>query len=173
MTTNNAPPKLCDFLDNSIIRFCHAVAWLNAILLVLIAVQVILRYAFSKGLVIFDELEWHFYAVNVMLGLSYAMAKDSHIRLDVVSNGFMPRTKEKIEIFGIVFFVIPLVAVVGMHGWDFWYSSWKVNEHSLAPMGLCCRWIIKAFIPIGFGLLGVSALSRLIRAIAFLTKKGA
>lgn len=42
----------------------------------------ILRYGFGHGLVILEELQWHYYALGIMFGASYAMMIDSHIRVD-------------------------------------------------------------------------------------------
>ena len=79
----------------------------------------------------------------------------------------------KVEIFGILFLLLPMIIVIFFHSLGFVSDSWRVNERSDAPMGLCCRWAFKAFIPIGIGLLGVAALSRLIRAFVFLKKSPA
>jgi TRAP-type mannitol/chloroaromatic compound transport system permease small subunit len=163
--------KISDAIDGTIIRIGNALAWLNAVLLVLIIVQVILRYVFADAFVAFDELEWHLYAVNVMFGLAYGVATGSHIRLDVVSNNFSPRRKAKIEIAGGLFLTIPWIVVVTMHGWDFFYNAWKIGECSISPLGLPFRWIVKSFIPLGFLLLGLAIVSQIIRAFALLITK--
>ncbi len=163
--------KISDRIDQAIIRIGDTLAWLNGVLLAVIIIQVILRYAFSKGLVVLDELEWHLYAVNVMFGLAYGVATGSHIRLDVVSRNFSPRRKAKIEIVGGLFLVLPWVAVATMHGWDFFYHAWKIGESSVSPLGLPCRWAVKALIPLGFVLLGVSIVSQVLRSFVRLTEK--
>lgn len=162
---------ISDFTDKGLVRIGNTLSWLNFVLLVLIVIQVIMRYFFSKGLVALDEMEWYLYSVNVMFGLGYAVAKDTHIRLDVLSTGFRSRTKEKIELFGSLFLVFPWAIIIMMHGWDFFVNSWVINECSAAPMGLPFRWLIKLFIPLGFGLLGVAVLSRMVRSFALLIKK--
>jgi TRAP-type mannitol/chloroaromatic compound transport system permease small subunit len=163
-------PKLCKALDNFIDRIGKITAWLNGILVVVIILQVILRYLFGKGLVVLEELQWHLYAVGIMIGISYCVIHDSHIRLDILHDRFSQRKKEIVELLGIVFLLMPIIIIILIHSWPFWAESWRIGEHSDAPMGLPCRWAIKAFLPIGFGLLGVAGLSRMIRAIAFLIK---
>ena len=162
---------ISDFADRGIVRIGNTLAWLNGVLLVLIITQVILRYFFSKGLVTLDEMEWYLYSVNVMFGLAYAVAKDTHIRLDVMSSRFRSRTRNKIELFGSLFLVFPWAIIIMIHGWAFFHNSWVINECSAAPMGLPYRWLIKMFIPLGFGLLGVAILSRMVRSFALLIKK--
>jgi TRAP-type mannitol/chloroaromatic compound transport system permease small subunit len=166
--TEQTPNKFCDALDGFIRRIGHAASWLNGFLVVVIIVQVILRYVFGKGLVVMEELQWHLYAIAIMIGFSYDVVADSHIRLDLLHDRFPKRRKEKVEIFGILFLLMPMLIVILYHSWDFLYDSLRINESSDAPMGLCCRWFIKAFIPIGFGMLALAAVSRLIRAITFL-----
>jgi TRAP-type mannitol/chloroaromatic compound transport system permease small subunit len=164
-------PGFSRAVDALITRIGQVISWLAAVLIVVIIVQVILRYVFGKGLVVLEEVQWHLYAIGIMFGFSYALVHDSHIRLDLLHERFPRRRKEKFEIFGILFLLLPMIAVILIHSWPFLYDAWRINEHSDAPMGLCCRWFIKAFLPAGFILLGVAAISRLVRAISYLMLK--
>ena len=165
--TNDAP-AFCRAVDAFINRTGQVISWLAAALIVVIIVQVILRYVFGRGLVVLEEVQWHLYAGGIMLGFSYAIVHDSHIRLDLLHDRFPRRRKEKVEIFGILFLLMPMIIIILIHGWDFWYDSWRINESSDAPLGLCCRWFIKALLPIGFIMMGLAAVSRLARAISYL-----
>jgi TRAP-type mannitol/chloroaromatic compound transport system permease small subunit len=163
-------PKISHVLDNFIRAVGHTFSWLNVVLILVIILQVVLRYVFGRGLVILEELQWHLYAVGIIFGLSYCLVQDSHIRLDLAHSGFSKRTKEKVEIFGILILLMPLIIIVFLHSVDFLWESIKVNERSDAPMGLPARYIIKSVIPIGFLLFFLAAVSRLIRAFNFLKK---
>ena len=162
--------NIADALDWFILRIGHVFCWANAILLAFIVIQVILRYGFSHGLIMLQELQWHLYSMAFMLGLSYAMVTNSHVRIDLFHGGFHKKTQEWIEIIAILFLLFPFISLVCWHTIYFMTDSWVHNERSLNPMGLPYRWIIKAFIPIGFILLALSAVSRLIRAVHYLTK---
>ncbi len=70
------PNKFCDGLDAFIRSIGHVVMWTNGTLIFVIILQVILRYGFGHGLVILEELQWHFYALGIMFGASYAMMMD-------------------------------------------------------------------------------------------------
>ena len=167
-TETNEAPGFCKALDAFINRTGQLISWLAAVLIVVIIIQVILRYVFGRGLVVLEEVQWHLYAIGIMFGLSYALVTDSHIRLDLLHDRFPKRRKEKVEIFGIVFLLMPMIIIILNHSWPFWFDSWRIGERSDAPMGLCCRWLIKGFLPVGFIMLGLAAISRLVRAIAFL-----
>ena len=163
-------PKICVVLDRIIDRFGRVFAWLNVLLIVVIIVQVVLRYAFGRGVVILEELQFHFYGVMLILAISYTLVHDGHIRLDLFHARFKRRNKEKVEIFGIIFLLIPMIVIIFIHSMDFLAAAWRVSERSDSPMGLCCRWAFKAFIPMGVAMLGMAAISRLIKAFAFLKK---
>lgn len=163
-------PKLCAVLDGIIHTVGELFSWLSILLIGAIIIQVVLRYVFGMGLVILEELQWHFYGIMLMIGISYALVSDSHIRLDILHARFSPRNKEKVELLGILFLLAPMIFVIFLHSLGFVSDSLRVNERSEAPMGLCCLWAFKAFIPIGMGLLGIAAFSRLLRAFLFLSK---
>ena len=162
-------------IENAIEKIGRWSSSLNVILIVAIIVQVVLRYGFGHGMVQLEELQWHLYAVNVVFGLSYCQVTNSHIRLDVLHDKFSRRTKEKIELLGIIILLMPLICVIFYHGVDFLYEAIRTTERSDSPMGLCCRWIPKSLISISMILLFLSATARVVKAFSYLkhTKKGA
>ncbi len=149
-------------IDRFILGVGSVLSWGAVILIAVIILQVVLRYGFRHGLVVLEEAQWHLYAVGVMFGLSFAQVKDSHIRVDILHMRFSERTQRIFEILGIVFLLLPFCWVVFDSSIDFLADSWRVNERSDAPLGLCCRWGIKAVIPISISLLALSAISRLV-----------
>lgn len=164
-------PKISKALDKFILGFGETVSWLNVILICVIILQVILRYVFGRGLVVLEELQWHLYGVGIIIGLSYCLTNDSHIRLDLLHERLSRRSREKVEIFGILFLLMPLIIVIFLHSIDFLGESWRVSERSDSPVGLPARYIIKSVIPIGFILFFMAAMSRLIRAFSVLRQR--
>lgn len=161
-----ASPAICRRLDGVVTGIGKVVAWTNGLLVLAIILNVVLRYVFNMGQVFLEELQWHLYALAVMVGLSYSQVVDSPIRVDIFHQKFSRRTKAKWEIFGILVFLLPWIVILIMQGCDFWAEAWRVNEHSDSPLGLPFRWIIKAVIPVSFTLLGMAAVSRLIKSFA-------
>jgi TRAP-type mannitol/chloroaromatic compound transport system permease small subunit len=166
-----AAPRFCDTIDNAIRRLGTWISWTNALLVGVILLQVVLRYGFGRGLVVLEELQWHLYAVGIMFGLSYSMAADSHIRLDILHMRFSRRTKAIVEIIGILVFLLPFIYLVIDQSLPFVRESWRLGERSDAPSGLPFRWAIKAVIPMSFAMLSLTTLSRLIRSFAALRRK--
>ena len=157
--------KFSDKLDAIIQGIGHFVMWTNGILVIVIILQVVLRYGFSHGLVVLEELQWHLYALGIMFGTSYAITLNSHIRVDIIHARLSDKWKNRWDLFGIIFLLLPFVIIIFHQSLDFVYEAWRVNERSDAPMGLPWRWAIKAVIPISFGLLIVATVSRAVRII--------
>ncbi|SFG92528.1 MULTISPECIES: TRAP transporter small permease subunit [Neptunomonas] len=172
MTENDTLPSvpLADMIDRFIQRIGMSVAWCYVLLVFVIILQVVLRKGFSSGLIIFEELQWHLYALGVMIGLSYAQTTNSHIRVDLFYSRFRARTKHIIEILGILILVMPFIVIVFLHSIDFFYDAYRINEGSQSPSGLPYRWIIKGVIPVSFALLGLAMLSRLYRDTVLLMR---
>ncbi len=161
-------PRFCTSIDAFIEWLGSVTCWLNAILVLTIVVQVVLRYALGEGKVWMEELEWHFYAVLFLVGLSYCLAADTHVRLDIFHRNFSEAKKETIDLFGMIFMVLPFFSILLYHGLDFLATAWHVSESSPHPLGLPCWWIIKAFIPVTMFLVILAALARIVRAVSVL-----
>lgn len=161
-------PFICQRIDAFTVGLGNTVCWLNVFLVLVILVQVTLRYVAGISVVALEELQWHLYGLLIMFGLSFNLTTDRHIRLDLVHRKLSPRKKEIIEFWGILFLLLPMVIIFFYHGLDFAAGSYRVGETSGSPLGLPCRWLIKGIIPLSMVLLGMAAVSRLIRAAAFL-----
>ena len=167
--TLSFPSTALSRVTDTVLGWLAAVVdWSWVLLVALIVVNVTLRYALGTNFIAMEEAQWHLYAVGFMLGISYALTVDGHVRVDVLADGFSPRTRAWIEAVGLVLFVLPLCVIVLNYGWPFVLRSWTINEVSAAPGGLTNRWAIKAVILLAFGLLAVATLSRLSRVIAAL-----
>ncbi|MCP4718794.1 MAG: TRAP transporter small permease subunit [Desulfobacteraceae bacterium] len=155
--------KLCDAAENFIKLIGHIVMWSNGLLILVIILQVVLRYGFGHGMVTLEELQWHLYALGIMMGASYALVTDSHIRVDIIQANMSQKWKDRWELFGIFFLLLPFALVIFHQSLDFVYESFRVNESSDAPLGLPFRWIIKGVIPVSFALLILATIARAIR----------
>ena len=165
---NKGVSKIISVFEHFVLRVGKACSWLNFILIAVIIVQVVLRYVFGRGLVVLEELQWHLYCVGIMIGLSYCLTNNTHIRLDILHSKFSKRTQEKIELLGILFLLIPMIIIIFLHGMDFFWAAVRVNERSDAPLGLCCRWAPKAIIPLSMVMLFIAGMARAARAFIYL-----
>ena len=133
----------------------RAVAWLVLALVLLIGWDVAMRYLFSRGSVALQELEWHLFAMLFLLGAAYTLKHDAHVRVDVLyqSRWMNPARRALVNLLGSVLFLIPFCVLVIVSAWPFVTAAWVHGEGSPDPGGLPHRWLLKACIPLGFGLL--------------------
>lgn len=149
-------------IDKTVKTIGHIVMWANLALIAAIVAQVSMRYLFSLNFPKLDEIQWHFYGLVTMVGISYAMVTDSHVRVDLLHMQLSRRAQRIIEVIGILALMVPFLYLMIDQGYDYFYESLRVNERSDSPTGLPGRWVFKAVIPISFVLLAMAALARLI-----------
>ena len=161
-----------------LLKFSSGIDWLNAklgllanacVLLscIVSAVNAMIRYAFDMSSNAWLEVQWYMFAVVVMLGASYTLQRNEHVRVDVLYMNLSERKQEWIDIIGTVLFLLPACVVIGWFSWPFFHESWKVQEISSNAGGLI-RWPVKLLLPVGFALIFLQGISELIKRIAAL-----
>ena len=115
--------------------------------------DVFMRYVFKSGSIAFQELEWHIFSLIILLGMSYALKEDSHVRVDILYTKFSEKKKALVNIIGAFLFITPIALLVALGSVGFVMEAFMTNEISGDPGGLTHRWILKAFIPFSFWLL--------------------
>ena len=117
------------------------------------------------------EIQWYLFAAVFMLGGGYAFLRNAHVRIDFISSRFSARTRNWIDVGGILIFVFPLCYLLIHLGMPLFQNAWTSGEMSSNAGGLI-RWPVYALIPVGFFLLFVQSVSELIKRFAFLTGAG-
>lgn len=152
-------------LDKTVKYIGHIVMWANILLIAAIVAQVSFRYLANQNFPKLDEIQWHFYGLVTMVGISYALVTDSHVRVDLLYMQLSRRAQRIIEVIGIMTLLVPFIYLMVDQGFDYFYESLRVNERSDSPTGLPARWALKAVIPASFILLAIGALARLIHDV--------
>lgn len=134
----------------------RAASWLTLAIVVLMAIDVLMRYAFSIGSVWAQELEWHLLAPLVLFGMTYALLKGEHVRVDVFYARYSPRTQAAVDLLSALL-AVAMAALVIRYSIQFVTQSYVINEISSDPGGLTHRWVLKALIPVGFAVFGLMA----------------
>ncbi len=140
--------------------------------LVLIAVLVsagnaLLRYTLnisSNGLL---EIQWYMFAGMVLLGASYTLRMNEHVRVDLFYSMVQPRTRLFIDIFGFAVLFLPVIGYLFSLTFPFFWRSFVSGEVSMNAGGLIL-WPAKLTLPLGFGLLFLQGLSELVKRVAAL-----
>lgn len=160
--------RLSRRIDTALIRLGQAVSWLWLVVVGLIVWAVTGRYLFNTSSIALDELQWHVASAVWLLGFSYVLARDEHVRVDLLYEGFRTPTRCWIELLGILFLLLPFLAIALYEALPFAAEAFRSGERSSAPAGLSGRWILKSVLALTFVLLIGAALSRLLRVTALL-----
>jgi TRAP-type mannitol/chloroaromatic compound transport system permease small subunit len=137
-------------------------AWLSLALVLIVAYDVLGRYVFGGASVATQEFEWHLVPPMALIGMVYTMRHREHVRVDFLYNALPPRGRAFIDLFGAVLAVVISVIFVEV-SLGYVAQSYRIHEGSPDPGGLPDRWILKAFIPVGFGLLCVQCVAMCIQ----------
>lgn len=149
----------------------RAVTWLTLMVVLVSAGNAVVRKLLNTSSNAWLELQWYLFGAIFLLAAGYTFLRNEHVRVDVLSQRFTRKTQAKIEIFGVLFFLLPACGLVFWLSLPFFYESLVLHEKSSNTGGLI-RWPVKLLIPVGFGLLILAALSHLIKSIAFLKGAG-
>jgi TRAP-type mannitol/chloroaromatic compound transport system permease small subunit len=117
------------------------------------------------------EIQWYLFAGVFMLGAGYGLLKNSHVRIDFVSSRLSPRTRNWIDVGGILLVLIPFCVISIDLGWPLFTKALASGEMSQNAGGLI-RWPVYALIPLGFALLLLQGLSELLKRVLFLMHLG-
>jgi TRAP-type mannitol/chloroaromatic compound transport system permease small subunit len=154
--------KWVDTLNDWVGRF---VSWVTALVVVVVFVDVVMRYAFKTSFVFTQEAEWHLFAFIFLIGAGYTLLKDGHVRVDIIYQRLSPKGQAWTNLLGVLFFLIPGCFMVIDTSLSFVYNAWTVMEGSPDPGGIPYRYLLKACIPVGFLLILLQGLSMGIKSI--------
>jgi len=143
------------------------VAWLLLFAVLISAANAVVRKAFNMSSNGFLEIQWYLFAATFLLASGYTLMRQEHVKIDVISGRFSKRTQVWIDIIGICVFLFPFVVVIIKLAMPLVINAYVTQEVSSNAGGLI-RWPVFALLPAGLLLLGIQAVSELIKRIAFL-----
>lgn len=173
--------RFSNFVDYYLIKLGKAVSWLWIVIVVVIVITIIVRYGATKlgiqtdsywgsrllSSVFWEELSWYIYGYAWLLALGYALVTDVHVRVDILHERISRKAQVWVEVFGLLFFFIPVFVAILSHGLDFGMEAFRDGEGS-QQVGLDFRWFIKFSIPFASFCLILAGVSKLTRCIRWL-----
>lgn len=136
-------------------------------------IVVVLRYAFDLGWISLQESVTWMHAAVFMLGASYTLKRDEHVRVDIFYRGMSERRKALVDLVGTIIFLLPVAVFLVVTSWDYVYTSWVIREASPEAGGLPFPFVpmLKSLIPLTACLLIFQGVANLIGAILILTAR--
>lgn len=154
-------------LERGFDKFANLIGTITAFAMVLmilnVSYDVVARYFFRSGSIAMQEMEWHLFSVIILLGISYTLKEDGHVRVDLIYDKLSERRKALINMVGVIVFILPIALLVGISSIDNAVEAFSSGEMSGDPGGLTNRWIVKALIPLSFLLLIITSIGFFIR----------
>jgi TRAP-type mannitol/chloroaromatic compound transport system permease small subunit len=108
--------KFSALIDTVNTKVGRAVTWLTLIVVLVSAINATVRKTFSISSNAWLELQWYLFGAIFLLAAGYTFLRNEHVRVDALSQRFKERTQVKIEIFGVLFFLLPACGLI------FWLS---------------------------------------------------
>lgn len=123
-------------LDRISIATGRAASWLTLAMVLGTFVVVVFRYAFDTGLLWLQESVTWMHAMVFMLGASYTLQQEGHVRVDIFYRRMAEGRKAIVNLLGIIFFVVPLCIFFIVECFEYVQISWRIREVSRDAGGL-------------------------------------
>jgi TRAP-type mannitol/chloroaromatic compound transport system permease small subunit len=148
----------------------HGISWALLAAVLICSGNALVRYAFNISSNAWLEVQWYLFSAIFLLGSSYTLRRNEHVRIDVIAGRFSKRTQVWIDLFGFLFFLLPITLIILYYAIPYSWLSIQSQEVSSNAGGLIV-WPAKLLIPLGFFLLSLQGLSELIKRIGYLQGK--
>jgi len=149
----------------------NIIAWFSAFMVVIMVAIVLLRYGFNIGWIAMQESALYFHAFVFMLGCSYTLKQDGHVRVDIFYRNFSPKKQAWVNLLGCLLLLIPVTVFIAVMSFDYVVSSWQLLEGSREAGGLPGVFILKSLIPLLSFTLIIQAISEMLKAIEIILGK--
>jgi TRAP-type mannitol/chloroaromatic compound transport system permease small subunit len=137
----------------------RGVSWVTLALVLVVFVDVVMRYLFNTSFVFTQELEWHLFGFIFLMGAGYTLLHDGHVRVDIIYQRVGLKPRAWINLCGVILFLIPGCIMVIITSFKFALNAFEIMEGSPDPGGIPFRFVIKSCIPVGFTLLLLQGIS--------------
>jgi TRAP-type mannitol/chloroaromatic compound transport system permease small subunit len=159
--------KLSSLIDRLTELVGKSVIWLVLVVTLIGAGNAVMRYTIDYSSNAFLEIQWYLFSAIFLFCAGYTLMRNEHVRIDLIAGRFSRRGQTMIDIFGILFFLMPMAIAVMYMSWPIFVLAYETNEQSSNAGGLTI-WPVRLMVPIGFFLLVIQGFSELIKRIGFL-----
>ncbi len=150
----------------------RGVAWLVLLMVLIQFFVVIFRYVFSISFIQMQEAIWYLHGVIFMLGASYTLLNDGHVRVDVFYRDASPKNRARVDFWGGVLYLLPFCILVFYLSFGLVVNSWKVLEGSTETNGIHAVYLLKTVIWVFAVLMFLQGFSLVAKAWLYINGKG-
>ena len=164
--------KLLLFVDKVSTWVGHAFSFFIVALTLHVTWEVFRRYALDSPRPWAFDVMIYFYGTLFMMAGAYTLAKNGHVRGDVLYGFFQPRTQASIDLILYFVFFLPGVFALTYAGYFYALDSYRIDEHSTITYEGPPLWPFKWVIPIAGAFVFMQGIVEIVRCIVCL-KNGA
>ena len=143
----------------------HLFAWLVVGLTGLIGYEVFSRYVLNNPHAWAFDAQIMLYGTMFMMAGAYTLAKNGHVRGDILYGFLKPRTQAIFDLVLYIVFFIPGVVALAYAGYSFAADSWRILEHSSITADGPPLYPFKTILPIAGVFLLLQGLVEIFRCI--------
>lgn len=148
-------------------RFAFVARWAILIACAISTANAVVRYSMDYSSNAYLEIQWYLFAVCVMFGASQVLRINEHVRVDIFYSMYPTRTKVIIDLFGLIFFLLPLTLFIAYLSMPIFLKMYTSGEMSSNSGGLI-RWPAMLTIPLGMALVALQGVSEIIKRVGWL-----
>jgi TRAP-type mannitol/chloroaromatic compound transport system permease small subunit len=153
------------FVDKISTFVGHAFSFFIVALTLHVTWEVFRRYALDSPRPWAFDVMIYFYGTLFMMAGAYTLAKNGHVRGDVLYGFFRPRTQASIDLILYIVFFLPGVFALTYAGYFYAEESWRINEHSTITYEGPPLYPFKMVIPVAGAFVLMQGVVEIIRCI--------
>ena len=157
--------KLLLFVDKVSIWVGRSFSWLIVALTALISWEVFSRYALDHPHAWAFDVMIQMYGTLFMMAGAYTLAKNGHVRGDVIYGFFTPRAQAALDLTLYIVFFIPGVVALVWAGYTYAAESWAIRESSNITSEGPPYYPFKTIIPVAGAFVLVQGIVEIIRCV--------
>jgi TRAP-type mannitol/chloroaromatic compound transport system permease small subunit len=128
----------------------------------------LVRYGLDMSSNAWLEIQWYLFGTTVMLGAPVVLKLNEHVRVDIIYGKLRGRGPVFVDLFGLVFFLLPVMGLLTWLTWPFFWNMFVTKEMS-GNIGGLIRWPAALLLPLGFGAVFLQGMAEIIKRVAYLT----
>ena len=156
--------RAIDALNETVGRLSY---WLILAAVLISTGNAVVRYSINMSSNAWLEIQWYLFSFVFLFCAGYTLLHNQHVRIDILTGFLSARGRAWVDIFGTVFFLLPMAIAIMWLSWPVFVDAYRSHEVSTNAGGLLI-WPGRLMVPAGFLLLVLQGISELIKRVAFL-----
>ena len=158
----NQITRSLDFFSEMTGRFC---SWFVALMTLITCLVVVMRYGLDLGSVLLQDVVLYFHGALFLLGSSFALKRNAHVRVDIFYREFSEKKKAFVDLVGHCLFLQPVCWVIFLFSWGYVADSWEWMEVSAEPDGLPFVYLQKSLLIVLCLFMALQSFSEILKSI--------